>query len=143
MIKAYMGHPIRGPLKDKATHADMKASNEKAMVLAKGVRTYMGVNYPDADLELYVPAEHEDFVNRAFRNDMLTVQQILHIDCQIIEEEFKDLLLVFAPFGPPVEGCSIELVHATKHGIPSIVFKDLEDFKDKMEAYLEAKGIYE
>jgi hypothetical protein len=142
MIKAYMSHPIRGPLKDKATAEDMRNNCDAAMVLAEKIRLYMSVNYREADLNLYVPAEHEAFVNRAWKNDMLTVQQILYIDCQIVEE-YKDVLLVFAPYGPPVEGCNIEIMHATKHGIPSLIFKDLDEFKDKMEAYLEAREIYE
>jgi hypothetical protein len=74
---------------------------------------------------------------------MLTVQQILYIDCKIIEEDYKDLLLIYAPFGPPVEGCHTELTHALKCGIAVVVFKDLAEFKDKMETYLEAIGIYE
>ncbi len=74
---------------------------------------------------------------------MLTVQQILSIDCQIIREEYNDLLLVYAPFGLPVEGCSIEIEHARWHGITVIIFADLADFKEQIELYLEARNIYE
>ena len=143
MIKAYMSHPIRGPLKDKATAEDMQRNNDAARAMAERIRTYMSVNYREVEFELYVPAEHEDFVNRAFRNDMLTVPQILKIDCQIIEEEYNDLLLTFAPFGPPVEGCRIEIDHAVENEITVLVFEGIIEFKDVMEAYLEAKGIYE
>jgi hypothetical protein len=103
----------------------------------------MSVNYREVEFELYVPAEHEAFVNRAYRNKMLTVEQILHIDCQIIEYDFSDLLLVYAPFGRPVEGCRIELDHAVDCQIHALVFEGLIEFKDVMEAYLEAQGIYE
>jgi hypothetical protein len=74
---------------------------------------------------------------------MLTVQQILWIDCQIIEELCKDLLIVFAPFGPPVEGCSVEMRHARKNLIPTIIFKDLNEFKEKIEEFLDGLGGYE
>jgi hypothetical protein len=143
MIKTYMSHPIRGPLKDMATPADLKRNCDAAMELAEKIRLYMSVNYRDAGFELYVPAEHEAFVNRAWRNGVMSVSEILAIDCQIIDEEYNDLVLIYAPFGPPVEGCHTEKNHATMRGIHVIVFKDLAEFKDKMEAYLEAKGIYE
>jgi hypothetical protein len=143
MIKAYMSHPIRGALKDKATQHDMECNCNAAMEIAERIRLYMSVNYPKADFNLYVPAEHESFVSRAYRYGMLTVQQILHIDCKIIEEDCSDLLLIYAPFGPPVEGCHTELVHARKRDIPVLIFEDLAEFKDKMEAYLEAREIYE
>jgi hypothetical protein len=71
------------------------------------------------------------------------VGQILYIDCKIIEEQYNDLLLVFAPFGPPVEGCATEVDHALLHGITVLTFEDLIEFKDKIEPYMEAKGIYE
>ena len=143
MIKSYMSHPIRGALKDNATVESIKINNDAAMVIAGQIRTYMSVNYREADFELYVPAEHEAFVHRTYSLDMLTVQQILYIDCKIIEEDFNDLLLIYAPFGPPIEGCHVELTHARKCKIDVIIFESLADFKDKMEAYLEAKGIYE
>jgi len=143
MIKAYMSHPIRGSMKDKATSEFIESNCAAAMKIAGSIRTYVGVNYRDADFELYVPAEHEAFVHRTYTLEMLRVQQILYIDCKIIEEDFNDLLLIFAPFGPPVEGCHVEFTCARSLNIPVIVFKDLEEFKDKIEAYLEARGIYE
>jgi hypothetical protein len=143
MIKAYMSHPIRGALKDKATQHDMECNCNAALILAEQIRLYMATNYREVDFELYVPAEHEAFVNRSYRYGMLTVQQILHIDCKIIEEDYNDALLIYAPFGPPVEGCYTEWVHARKCDIPVLIFEGLDDFKDTMEAYLEAKGIYE
>jgi hypothetical protein len=143
MIKAYFSHPIRGPLKDKATPIDMKRNCDAAVALAERIRTYMEVNYREAGFELYVPAEHEAFVNRAWKNLMLTVDDILEIDCQIIREEYKDVLLVFAPFGPPVEGCNTEVECALRNGIAVVIFEDFVDFKDAIEKYLEAVGIYE
>jgi hypothetical protein len=142
-IRAYMSHPIRGPLKDKATEKDMQRNNDAARALAERIRLYMSVNYSSVDFDLYVPAEHEEFVNRAYRDGMLKVQQILYIDCQIISEAYNDLLLVYAPFGPPVEGCSTELIHARKHNVPDIIFENLEDFKAGIEIFLEARKIYE
>ena len=137
MLKVYLSHPIRGSLKDNATPESMKANCDLAKGIAGRIKQYMEFNHPGLDLELYVPAEHEAFVNRSWSYDMLTVQQILYIDCKIIEEEFKDVLLIFAPYGPPVEGCHVELQHARKKSIPVIIFKDMSEFKEKIEVYLE------
>ena len=143
MMNTYMSHPIRGSMKDKATEEFIKSNCNAAMIIAAQIRVYMSVNYREVDFALYVPAEHEAFVHRSYLYGMLTVAQILEIDCKIIEEDFNDLLLIYAPYGPPVEGCHVELTHARKCEIDVVVFKDLAEFKDKMEAYLEAKGIYE
>jgi hypothetical protein len=142
MLKIYMSHPVRGPLKDKATHDDMVANCKLSVGMANKIRDYLAMNYRDVDPEVYVPAEHEEFVHRTFTNGMLTVDQILHVDCQIIEEKYNDLLLVFVPYGPLVEGegRSIELEHTRKCKIPSIMFKDMSEFKEKFTVFAEAKG---
>jgi hypothetical protein len=120
--------------------AQIVANCELAKGIAEKIRMYLAMNWHDADAEIYVPAEHESFVHRTFREGMLTVQQILYIDCQIIEEEYKDLLLIFAPYGPPVEGCHVEWKHARKCNIPVIIFKDMSEFKEKIETFLLARG---
>jgi hypothetical protein len=136
-MKIYLSHPIRGPLKDKAKPEDMLANCLMAKTVADKIRQYIRFNHVEVDVDLYVPAENEEFVNRAWANDMLTIQQILFIDCQIIREKFNDLLLVFAPYGKPVEGCHIEKNCAEFNDIPVIVFKDMAEFKEKIEVYLE------
>jgi hypothetical protein len=135
-----MSHPIRGAAGDKATEEQQLANCNLAKGIAGKIRNYLLMNYRDADADVYVPAEHEDFVHRTFSTGMLTVQQILCIDCQIIEETYNDLLLIFAPYGPPVEGCHVEWQHARKCGIPIIIFKDMSEFKQNIEAFMEAGG---
>lgn len=134
-IRVYMSHPIRGPLKDKATTQDIHRNCEYAIELAEMIRTFLPV-----PVKLYVPGEHEDFVHRAWQGQYLTIKQILEIDCNIIEF-YGDLLLVFAPYGPPVEGCSIEMEYAQNRKIPVIVFKDFEELSEKMIPFLKDKGL--
>jgi hypothetical protein len=113
----------------------MKRNCEWAREIADLIRSYV-----PTVLELYVPAEHEAFVNRAYRGHYLTVKQILEIDCNIIEE-YSDVLLVFAPYGPPVEGCRIEMDHAITRKIPVIIFESFNDLAEKLEPFLKEKGL--
>lgn len=135
MLRAYLSHPIRGPLKDKATRQDMQRNCEYAIEIAELIRTFV-----PTVLKLYVPGEHEVFVNRAWKGHYLTVEQILEIDCNIIEE-YSDVLLVFAPFGPPIEGCSIEKEFAESRKIPVIVFETFGELVEKLESLLKEKGL--
>jgi hypothetical protein len=141
MFKVYMSHPIRGSLKDKATQDTMNANCELAKGIAGKIRQYVEFHYAEAGLDLYVPAEHEAFVSRAWKQGMLKVHQILDLDCLIIKEEYNNLLLVFAPYGPPVEGCHVEMTHARVNFIPVIIFKDMSEFKEKFEAFVELGGL--
>ena len=137
MLKIYMSHPIRSPYGDEATPEQMKTNCLMAVTIGDKIRQYMAFNHRDVPGKLYVPAEHEELVNRAWHSGMLTVEQILELDCRIIAEEYNDLLIVFAPYGPPIQGCHIEMQHAVLHHIPVLVFKDMSEFKEKIEVYLE------
>lgn len=138
MIKVYFSHPIRGPLKDKATSQDMIYNCRLAIEMADLIRSF--VNLPTILFDIYVPGEHEAFVSRAWQGHYLTIKQILEIDCNIIEE-YGDLLLVFAPYGPPVEGCNIEMKYAQERNIPVIVFETFKELEEKLEPFLKTKGL--
>lgn len=130
-----MSHPVRGPLGDKATTQDMKRNCEYALEMADMIRSFI-----PTVTDLYVPAEHEAFVNRAWKFGYLTVDQILVIDCAIIQE-YKDVLLVFAPFGPPVNGCSVEKICAEDNDIPVIIFETFGELVEKLTPFLKEKGL--
>lgn len=135
MIKAYMSHPIRGPLKDKATSQDMRRNNEYALEMADMIRSFI-----PTVIDLYVPAEHEAFVTRAWKYGYLSENQILVVDCAIIQEH-KDVLLVFAPYGPPVGGCSIEIICANDNDIPVIIFETFGELVEKLTPFLKERGL--
>ena len=103
-IAVYFSHIIRGKKGSTASQQDMDENCEKA----KKVASWLRENIPD--LELYVPAEHEDFVQLAYLEKYLTEKQILDIDCKILEK--RDLLIVFEVDGWRGGGIGVEIVYA-------------------------------
>lgn len=71
---------------------------------------------------LYVPADHELFIHHAYKNSLLTKEQISLVNCKIIEEYN---LLVY--FGNGCDSCkdSKELLYAKQEGIPIYSMPDL------------------
>ena len=116
-MKFYMGHPIRGEKGDKATLDDITRNNEAAITVADYIRDNI---IPEIDI--HVPAEMEGFVDLAYQIKILDVEQILAVDCKIIEG--CDALLIYAPFGNVVSGCKVELDHALKCHKPVFIFED-------------------
>ncbi len=135
MLRAYLSHPVRGPLGDRATTHDMKRNYEYALEMADMIRTFV-----PTVIDLHVPAEHEVFVCRAWKLGYLVEEQILEIDCDIIEE-YNDVLLVFAPYGPPVGGCSVEIQCAEANNIPVIIFETFGEFVEKFTPFLKERGL--
>lgn len=70
---------------------------------------------------LYVPADHELFIHRAYKDSLITKEQISDINCKIIEE--CDLLVFFGkyPIGSTIE----ELEYAKQNGIAVYSMPDL------------------
>jgi hypothetical protein len=118
-MKFYMGHPIRGEKGDKATADDIVRNNEAAIVVANYIRTHIIPN-----IDIHVPAEMEGFVYTAYKMKVLNEEQILAVDCKIIES--CDALLVYAPFGSVVKGCKIEFDYALRCHKPVFIFEDAE-----------------
>ncbi len=99
-MKIYVSHQIQGPDGEQATEQSMQENCQKAIQWAELLRMNLGHNAihgkgifvggPDGLYlthrdTLYVPAEHEEFVHRAYVNGMLTIDQILEIDCDIVK----------------------------------------------------------
>jgi len=78
---------------------------------AKRFATLLNLNMPDVNW--YVPAEHEDFVHIAYLKGYITNEQILDVDCAILEG--CDGLLVFKPDGFISNGMKIEIDWASAH----------------------------
>jgi hypothetical protein len=76
------------------------------------------------NIDLYVPGEHEDFVNIAYRDKYLTIEQLLEIDCKIIDG--VDLVIFFAPDKMQLSpGMQVEYDHAMTHGKRTYVYERL------------------
>ena len=116
-MKFYLSHPIRGEAGDKATAEDIRKNNEAAIAVANYIR-----NEITASIDIHVPAEMEAFVDLAYRMEILDVDDILAVDCKIIEG--CDAVLIYAPFGSVVSGCKVELDHALQCHKPVFIFED-------------------
>jgi hypothetical protein len=73
-------------------------------------------------LDLYIPAEHEDFVGITYHEKYLTEGQILEIDCKIIDK--CDLgTVIYIPEGDELQGGRlIEHDHAINNCLPVCLF---------------------
>ena len=72
---------------------------------------------------LYVPADHELFVHRAYKDKLLTREQITSINCKIIEE--CDLLINFGNGAAVGSNLPKELSYAQQEKIPIYSMPDL------------------
>ena len=76
-------------------------------------------------VDLYIPAEHEDFVYTAWKLGYLNEDQILDVDCRIISK--KQALIVFSKNGWKGGGIGVEMKHARKIGIPIFCVEDMSE----------------
>ena len=115
-MKYYVSHSIRGAKGNAATPTDMKKNCDRIITLANMIR----FNVPS--VELYIPAEHEDFVGIAFHDKYLTERQVLEIDCKIIDG--CDGVIIFCPSDDPIcGGRTVEREHAIAISKPVLIFQ--------------------
>jgi len=108
--RVYLSHFIRGKSGKNATPEEMKTNCDAALEWAAELRK----KFPMIDF--YVPAEHEDFVSLAYSRNMLTEDQILAIDCSIIDR--CDAVIFNNIDGYMSRGMLIERNHASSRRIP-------------------------
>jgi hypothetical protein len=77
-MRIYLSHPIRGVKGKDATIQEMLENNQKAIEFGAKYRK----TFPH---KIYVPAEHDEFVIIAYQKGYLTEEQILDIDCEILQ----------------------------------------------------------
>lgn len=131
-IKAYLSHSIMGKMGSSATEEYIKSNNRKAVVMGKNIRGC----FPEIDL--HVPAECEAFVHRAYKMGHLTIDQILDIDCDIVDG--VDLLLVFNHENHISHGMKVEMDHAKEHNIPVVEFSEMNlEVIDEILKFLRGK----
>jgi len=117
-VTAYLSHTIRGEKSTEATHEDMKRNCDKAMEMAVRIRQEYGNM-----LDLYVPAENDTFVQIAFDAGIITEDQILDVDCRIIDQ--KDMVIVLVEDGWIGGGIGVEVKHAEDNHVP-VFFVEIE-----------------
>jgi hypothetical protein len=87
---------------------------EKNCEIARKFGNELRKNFPG--VYFYVPADHEEFVNICFMNNLLTEQEILNVDCEIILGCCG--LIAYAPDGHISRGMKVELDYARELEIP-------------------------
>lgn len=111
--RVYFSHSIRGKLGPTCPIEQQEKNCAEAILVANEIRFFC----PDYDL--YVPAEHEEFIQISFALKYLTERQILDVDCDILDR--CDILIIYVPEGDELQGGRlIEYGHAKDTG--KIVF---------------------
>jgi len=118
-VTAYFSHSIRGKKGKAATDADMQRNCEVAIQVAEWIRKVV------PGIELYVPAEHEDFVLIAYTEKLLTEGQILKIDCEILRQ--RDFHIVHEVDGWLGGGIGVEIEAAKKYGKLTFYIKSTDE----------------
>jgi len=118
MLRAYLSHPIRGPKGEDATPEDMAANNQAAIRFADTIRLF----FPN--LDLYVPAEHDEVLAILYQKGDITINQLLEADCEALAK--RDFLLVYAPGGLVSSGMSKEIEFAETHNIPHRILTEAD-----------------
>jgi hypothetical protein len=121
-INAYLSHTIRGSLGMEATKEDMERNCRKAAKLALEIKKKF-----ISKLDLYVPAEHEQFVQKAYNRGYLTEKQILTVDCDIVAEQ--DLLIILKENGWEGGGIAIEKECADDNEVP-VFYVDMQEDRE-------------
>lgn len=106
----------------------MKKNCDKAKLIANMIRNAL------PSIEIYVPAESEDFVLTAYQKHYVTEEQILDVDCTIIKG--CDGVIIYVPEGDKLQGGRLveyNYAHALK---PIFIFKNVEDIINRLAEYL-------
>ena len=126
-MRYYLSHAIRGKAGPDASH-DVQAKN-----CAEAIRVADILRGLFPKLELYVPAKNETFVQIAYDIGHLTIDEILDIDCKIID--LQDGVLVYVPDDEELQGGrKIEYDHAVATNKPVCIFHTVEEAADYIEA---------
>ncbi len=115
-MRFYVSHSIQGKYGEDATPAQMKENCDRVIKVCEVIRRMLPY------VDLYVPAEHEDFVGIAYADKYLTRDQILEIDCKIIDR--CDGVIIFCPADDSIcGGRTVEREHAIATSKPVLIFQ--------------------
>lgn len=129
MLRAYLSHPIRGPKGSTATQEDMDTNNQAAIKFANTIRQHFPA------LDLYVPAEHDEALNILWRENYITIDELLWADCRVLAK--RDFLIAYVPYGFVSSGMSKEINYAQKHNIPYHVLAGDNDEMHTLAHFIE------
>ena len=123
-MDAYFSHPIRGAAGESATPEQIKQACEECSEVAWQIEEDMGI-------VLYIPADHDEFVQVAYKNKLISERGILLTDCDILSR--RDCVLAYDPSGEMVSrGMRIEIEHALAIGTPVFIFQEWDDNTERL-----------
>lgn len=128
-VKVYISHPIRGMAGNDATKEVKDNNNQAAMDFAKLLRH----RFPG--IWLYCPAEHEDWIQKALTEKIISINNILEIDCDIVSE--CNILLVYSPDSYISDGMWREIDRANETGLTVVMCPDIACAKIYLDLELE------
>ena len=118
VFRIYLSHYIRGPKGNEATQKDIAENIAKHIAIGTEIKAWL-IDWEKMDgfpkCDLYIPAEHDEFVQIAYNKSYIKEEQILDVDCNIIR---KCSLLI--AWGDPSRstGMTVEVEYAGRIGIP-------------------------
>lgn len=128
-MRFYLSHSIRGKYGKDATNTQMWENCDKAILIANMIRNAL------PSIEVYVPAEYEDFVLTAYQKHYITEEQILDVDCSIIDG--CDSVIIYVPEGDELQGGrNIECEYAMRHNKRVFIFNNVETVINQLAEYI-------
>ena len=117
LFRIYMSHTIRGRKGKLATDKDIEVNIKKACWVGEQIKAYL-IDWEKMDglpkSYLYVPGEHDEFVQIVYNNKWLSEEQVLGADCEIIDR--CHLVIAYGEYHS--RGMEVEIKHAAEHNIP-------------------------
>lgn len=118
-MKTYLSHKISGG-DSNSSNALQKKNCDEAVRVGKLISAAI------PSLELYVPGgQSEEFVSVALKKGFMTVEQVLDVDCTIIDG--CEAVIVYVPTGDELRsGRLVEYDHAVKTDKSTFIFNENE-----------------
>ena len=116
----YLSHKIRGSSGDGASNTEQAKNCCEAVDIGRRIVDAL------PSVELYIPGgQSEQFVSIAYKKGYVTEEQILDVDCTIIDG--CEGVLVYVPKGDTLQGGRLtEHVHAIMTRKPVYIFEDVQ-----------------
>ena len=120
-MKFYLSHKICGLSGDGASNTEQMKNRCEAVEIGKQIKEGL---WP-SDIELYIPGgQTEEFVSIALKDGYLNREQVLAIDCKIIDT--CDAVLLYIPDGDELQGGRlVEYDHARNRNKPICSFANV------------------
>lgn len=126
IFNIYMSHTIRGKKGLLATKKEVDTNIRKALWVGEQIKAYL-LDWEKMDglprSNLYIPGEHDEFVQIVYKKKWLSEEQILAADCEIIDQ--CNMLIAYGDYHS--RGMEVEIAHAAKKEIPVYIMPNLSD----------------